>query len=102
MSTWAELKDRVAAELADPEQWVWVPDRSWRVPARVSDCKIQCGVPPVAERDRYRALGSRRGPRWYGLCLDHLAPYYRLSDDGATVETAVRLDSPAAQRGWTE
>lgn len=102
MTTWRKLKDDIVAELADPTKWVWVPDRSWRVPARVSDCKIQCGTPPVAERDRYRSEGMRRGPRWYGLCLDHLRPYYRLSEDGQTVECAVRLDSPAAQRGWTE
>lgn len=96
------MTEHIPDVVRDPEGWVWVPDRSWRVPARISDCKRGCGVPPVAERDHYAALGSRRGPRWYGLCLDHLAPYYRLSKDGTTVEAACRPDSPAAQRGWTE
>ena len=83
-----------------PDAWAWVPDRSWRTPSHLVLCKRHCGTPPVAERDTYTETGQRRGPRWYAFCEPCMAPYHRLRD--GVVEVAVRPDSPAGRRGWTD
>lgn len=96
MTTWREMKDRAAAEIAErPDMWTWVPDRSWMVPPSQEWCRT-CGDPAVAER---AAAGPRRTRRWNASCEDHLRPYYRLVHGG--VECAVRVGSPAHVRGWT-
>lgn len=99
MTTWAEIKARNEAEVADATKWTWVPDRSWRAPQVERYCRI-CGKDALVERDRMVG-GVRRGQKWYGSCAEHLRPYYRHAGDGR-VECAVRVDSPAAKRGWVK
>lgn len=99
MTRWSDIKARNEAEIADATKWTWVPDRSWRPASREPFCRI-CGEDAIVERDRMVG-GVRRGQKWYGSCAEHLRPYYRTTPSGR-VECAVRVDSPAAKRGWVE
>ena len=84
-----------------PKDWLWVPDRSWYVPAtHATRCRINgCTAPPDAELDR--AARGWTGLRWSGWCRHHLeSDWYRI--DGRAVLAAVDPDSPAAKQGWTE
>ena len=78
-------------------EWVWVPDRDWRVPSQYTRCRTSntypCWNSPVADLQR---TDWKKRPRWYAYCEQHM--YGRRLRDGV-VEVRVHPNSPAAKRG---